>query len=83
MCTAYRAGQEADRQSGRVTKIISRLTDKVMKRSNTIERLQEKVSDLGCLECHLGREQVQAIRNVGRGGCCALYFCGKCREGVV
>ena len=40
---------------------ISRLTDKVMEQSDTIDRLQEKASDLGRLECHLGREQVQAI----------------------
>ena len=42
-------------------KQISRLTDKVMEQSDTIEQLQEKVSDLGRLECHLGREQVQII----------------------
>ena len=42
-------------------KQISRLTDKVMEQSDTIDRLQEKVSDLGCLERHLGREQVQLI----------------------
>ncbi len=42
-------------------KQISRLTDKVMEQSNTIVRLQEKASDLGRLERHLGREQVQSI----------------------
>ena len=35
-------------------KQISRLTDKVMEQSDTIERLQEKASDLGRLERHLG-----------------------------
>ena len=33
----------------------------VMEKSNTIDRLQEKTSDLGRLERHLGREQVQSI----------------------
>ena len=42
-------------------KQISRLTDKVMEQSDAIDRLQEKVSDLRHLECHLGREQVQMI----------------------
>ena len=42
-------------------KQITRLTDKVMEQSNVIDRLQEKVSDLGHLERHLGREQVQSI----------------------
>ena len=42
-------------------KQISRLTDKVMEQNDTIDRLQKKVSDLGRLECHLGREQVQSI----------------------
>jgi len=32
-----------------------------MEQSETIDRLQEKVSDLGYLECHLGREYVQSI----------------------
>ena len=40
---------------------ISRLTDKVMEQSDTIDRLQEKANDLGRLERHLGREQVQSI----------------------
>ena len=40
---------------------ISRLTDKVMEQSDTIDRLQEKVSDLERLELHLGKEQVQLI----------------------
>ena len=40
---------------------ISRLTDKVMEQSGTINRLQEKAADLGRLERHLGREQVQSI----------------------
>ena len=42
-------------------KQISRLTDKVMEQSDTKDRLQEKASDLGRLERHLGREQVQSI----------------------
>ncbi len=42
-------------------KQISRLTDKVMEQSDTIDRLQEKAVDLGRLERHLGREQVQSI----------------------
>ncbi len=42
-------------------KQISRLTDKVMEQNDTIDRLQKKVSDLGRLERHLGREQVQSI----------------------
>ena len=42
-------------------KQISRLTDKVMEQSDTIDRLQEKATDLGRLERHLGREQVQSI----------------------
>ena len=46
---------------GRQQKQISRLTDKVMEQSDTIDRLQEKASDLECLERHLGREQVQLI----------------------
>lgn len=42
-------------------KQISRLTDKVMEQSDTIDLLQEKTSDLGRLERHLGKEQVQLI----------------------
>ena len=42
-------------------KQISRLTDKVMEQIDTIERLQEKASDLGRLDRHLGRKQVQPI----------------------
>ena len=42
-------------------KQISRLTDKVMEQSDTIDRLQEKATDLGRLERHLGKEQVQLI----------------------
>jgi len=42
-------------------KQINRLTDKVIEQSDTIEKLQEKASDLGRLERHLGREQVQSI----------------------
>lgn len=42
-------------------KQISRLTDKVMEQNNIIDRLQEKAVDLGRLERHLGREQVQLI----------------------
>ena len=37
----------------------SRLTDKVMEQIDTIE--QEKESDLGRLDRHLGRKQVQPI----------------------
>ena len=40
---------------------ISRLTDKVMEQSNAIDRLQEKAPDLGRLERHFSREQVQLI----------------------
>ena len=40
---------------------ISRLTDKVMEQSDTIDRLQEKESDLGRLERYFGKEQVQSI----------------------
>ncbi len=32
-----------------------------MEQSDTIDRLQEKASDFGRLERHLGREQVQLI----------------------
>ncbi len=32
-----------------------------MVQNDTIDRLQEKVFDLRCLEHHLGREQVQSI----------------------
>ncbi len=39
-------------------KQINRLTDKVMEQNNTINRLQEKASDL---ERYLGREQIQSI----------------------
>ena len=42
-------------------KQISCLADKVMEQNGTIDRLQEKASDLGRLERHLGREQVQLI----------------------
>jgi hypothetical protein len=35
-----------------------------MEQSDTIERLQEKASDLGRLERHFGREQVQLSRTV-------------------
>lgn len=42
-------------------KQISRLTDKVMEQNNIIDQLQEKAVDLGRLERHLGREQVQLI----------------------
>ena len=42
-------------------KQISRRTDKVVEQSDTIDRLQEKASDLGRLECHFGREQIQLI----------------------
>ena len=40
---------------------INSLTDKVMEQSITPYRLQEKASDLGRLERHFGREQVQSI----------------------
>lgn len=39
-------------------KQISCLTDNVMEKSNTIDRLQEKAVDLGSLERYLGRERV-------------------------
>jgi len=42
-------------------KQISRLQDKVMEQNDIIDRLQAKASDLGHLERHLGREQVQSI----------------------
>lgn len=42
-------------------KQISRLTDKVMEQSDIIDRLQEKAVDMGRLERHFGREQVQSI----------------------
>ena len=42
-------------------KQISHLTNKVMEQSDIIDRLQERVADLGRLERHLGREQVQSI----------------------
>ena len=32
-----------------------------MEQSDTIDRLQEKASDLGRLECYFGKEQVQSI----------------------
>ncbi len=41
--------------------LISRLTDKVMEQSDNVDRSQERVADLGRLEHHLGREQVQSI----------------------
>ena len=40
---------------------IIRLTDKVMEKSDTIDRLQEKVADLERLERYFGRDQVQSI----------------------
>lgn len=42
-------------------KQISRVTDKVMEQSDIIDRLQEKAVDMGRLERHFGREQVQSI----------------------
>ena len=42
-------------------KQISCLADKVMEQNGTIDRLQEKASDLGHLERHFGMEQVQLI----------------------
>lgn len=42
-------------------KQISCLADKVMEQSDTIDQLQEKATDLGRLERHLGRKQVQSI----------------------
>ena len=35
-----------------------------MEQSNTIDRLQEKASDLRSLEWHLGREQIQSIEEL-------------------
>ena len=40
---------------------ISRLTATVMEQSDIIDRLQEKMEDLGRLERYFGREQVQSI----------------------
>ena len=40
-------------------KQISRLTDKVIEQSNTIDRLQEKAADFGRLERYFGRKKVQ------------------------
>ena len=37
------------------------LSKEVMEQKDTIDRLQEKVTDLGRLERHLGKEQVQSI----------------------
>jgi len=59
--TAYRAEQELTAKVDGQQVQISRLTDKVMEQSDTIDRLQEKATDLGRLERHFGREQVQAI----------------------
>ena len=42
-------------------KQISCLTDKVMEQNDTIDRLQERATDLGRLERHFGREQVRSI----------------------
>lgn len=42
-------------------KDFSCLTHKVIKQSDTIDMLQEKVSDLGRLERYFGKEQVQSI----------------------
>lgn len=44
----------------------SRLTDKVMEQSDIIDRLQEKLSDLGRLERYLGKEQVQLILELSK-----------------
>ena len=48
----------------KLKEVVKNLTIKCVQlteQSGTINRLQEKVSDLGRLECHLGREQVQSI----------------------
>ena len=45
-------------------KQISRLTDKVMEQSDTIDRLKEKVSDLGRLERHLGRAKLERMKEL-------------------
>ena len=54
-------GRKLTAKVDRQQKQISRLTDKVMEQNDTIDRLQEKAVDLGRLEHHLGREQVQSI----------------------
>ena len=38
-----------------------------MEQSDTIDRLQEKASDLGRLECYFGKEQVQSIVEAVKG----------------
>lgn len=56
--------EQGKKQKERITRQeqqISRLTDKVMEQSSTIDRLQEKAVDLGSLERYFGREQVQSI----------------------
>ena len=40
------------------------LSKEVMEQKDTIDRLQEKVTDLGRLERHLDKEQVQSSRTV-------------------
>ena len=54
-------GRKLTAKVGEQKKQISRLTDKVMEQNDTIDRLQEKAVDLGRLERHFGREQVQSI----------------------
>lgn len=56
--------EQGKKQKERITRQeqqISRLTNKVMEQSSTIDRLQEKTVDLGRLERYFGREQVQSI----------------------
>ena len=40
------------------------LSKEVMEQKDTIDRLQEKATDLGRLERHLDKEQVQSSRTV-------------------
>ena len=54
-------GQKLKENVTRQEQQISRLTDKVMEQSDIIDRLQEKMEDLGRLERYFGREQVQSI----------------------
>ena len=48
-------------------KQISHLTDKVMEQSSTIDLLQEKAADLGRLEYHFDREQIQLTGGTVKG----------------
>ena len=54
-------GKKLTAKVDRQQKQISRLMDKVMKQSDTIDPLQEKEVDFGRLERYFGRDQVQSI----------------------